>query len=259
MHLTSEQFLDGDILECEFMLAQIPGILWTPVSANPPAPLPLVLLGHPGGLERMYPRLKARARQCADLGFAAVTIELPGSGQRPTIGAQDHARTQLRQTILDGARPSEEVIARLILPLVEQAVPEWQTVIDDVLVLPEVGGPVAISGGPTAIGVRLARVEPRIAAASLFAGSFLPHAIIEEARAVTIPVHVLLQWDDHDNDRQMALNLFDAFESEEKTLQANMGGHTGIPPYAAEDVARFLVRHLTSDGNHRSTPRGPHR
>lgn len=125
--------------------------------------------------------------------------------------------------------------------------------------LPEVGGPVAISGGPTAIGVRLARIEPRIVAASLFAGSFLPHATIEEARAVTIPVHVLLQWDDHDNDRQMALNLFDAFESEEKTLQANMGGHTGIPPYAAEDVARFLVRHLTSDDNPQVDTAGPHR
>ena len=81
-------------------------------------------------------------------------------------------------------------------------------------------------------------------AAGLFAGSFVPRTIIEEAREVTIPLHVLLQWDDRGNDRQMALDLFDAFGSKEKTLHANMGGHTGIPPHAAEDAGRFFLRHL---------------
>jgi hypothetical protein len=56
---------------------------------------------------------------------------------------------------------------------------------------------------------------------------------------------VLLQWDDAGNDRQRALELFDAFGSTEKTLQANLGGHTGIPWFAAEDAGRFFVRHLT--------------
>ena len=101
-----------------------------------------------------------------------------------------------------------------------------------------------ISGGIIAIGVRLALVEPRIAAAGLFAGTYVPRAIREEARRLTIPLHVLLQWDDRGNDRQMALDLFDAFGSQEKTLQANMGGHAGIPPYAAEDAGRFFLRHL---------------
>ena len=87
-------------------------------------------------------------------------------------------------------------------------------------------------------------MEPRIAAAGLFAGSYLPRSTMEEARRVTIPLHVLLQWDDRGNDRQMALDLFDALGSEEKTLQANLGGHTGIPPHAAEDAGRFFVRHL---------------
>lgn len=81
-------------------------------------------------------------------------------------------------------------------------------------------------------------------AAGLFAGSFVPRTTIEEARRVTIPLHVLLQWDDDGNDRQMALDLFEAFGSKEKTLQANMGGHTGIPPHAAEDARRFFLRHL---------------
>jgi len=44
----------------------------------------------------------------------------------------------------------------------------------------------------------------------------------------------------------MALELFDAFASAEKTLQANLGGHTGVPAFAAEDAARFFARHLGS-------------
>ena len=48
------------------------------------------------------------------------------------------------------------------------------------------------SGGVVSIGVRLAVVEPRIVAAGLFAGSFVPSTIFEEARQVTIPLHVLL-------------------------------------------------------------------
>ena len=174
-----------------------------------------------------------------------MAIELPGSGQRPTIAALEEARAELRQAILAGEQPREDVVDRLVLALVRRAVPEWQEVLDEVLARPEVREPVGVSGGVTAIGVRLALVEPRIVAAGLFAGSYIPTATIEEARRVTIPLHVLLQWDDHENDRQMALDLFDAFGSEEKTLQANLGGHTGIPAFAAEDAGRFFLRHLS--------------
>jgi hypothetical protein len=244
MRITSEHFLDGGILEREFTIGEVPGILWTPASASPSAPVPLILLGHPGGLRTMYPRLEARARHSAQLGFATATVELPGSGETPSIAVVEQARAELRETIQAGERPDDDLVDRLVLPLVEQAVPEAGAVLDEVLALPEIGGPVGISGGVTAIGVRLALVEPRIAAAGLFAGSFVPRAIIEDARHVTISLHVLLQWDDHGNDRQRALDLFDAFGSKQKTLQANMGGHTGIPPYAAEDAGRFFLRHL---------------
>jgi hypothetical protein len=72
----------------------------------------------------------------------------------------------------------------------------------------------------------------------------VPRSIIEEARRVTVPVHVLLQWDDEGNDRQASLDLFDAFGSEAKTLHANMGGHTGVPQFAGEAAAHFFTRHL---------------
>ena len=69
--------------------------------------------------------------------------------------------------------------------------------------------------------------------------------MFEEARQITIPLLVLLQWDDEGNDRQMALDLFDAFGSKEKTLHANLGGHTGVPPFEADASARFFTRHLS--------------
>ncbi|HEY9525238.1 MAG TPA: alpha/beta hydrolase, partial [Thermopolyspora sp.] len=104
---------------------------------------------------------------------------------------------------------------------------------------------VGYSGGVIAIGVRLAVVEPRISAAVLFAGSFVPRTMFEEARRVTIPLHVLLQWDDEWNDRRAALDLFDAFGTKEKTLHANMGGHTGVPEFEEDAAARFFTRHLS--------------
>ena len=239
MQFTSEQRLDDGTLERRFSLGDIPGILWT--SAAPSAPL--VLIGHPGGLQRMYPRLVGRAQQAVANGFAAATIELPGSGDRPRSPDAEQARTGLRHVLATG-EPVDEVVDRLVLPLVEQAVPEWQAALDALLSLPGIRGPVGHSGGPIAIGIRLALVEPRVAAAGLFAGSFVPRAIFDEARRVTIPLHVLLQWDDEANDRQLALDLFDAFGSQEKTLQANLGGHAGVPQHAGEDAARFFVRHL---------------
>jgi hypothetical protein len=242
MRFISERHLDDGVLERELILDDIPGVLWTPASAS--APVPLILLGHPGGLRAMLPRLAARARRSVADGFAAATLELPGSGDRPRSADLDRARADLRRALAAG-EPVDEIVDRLVLPLVEQAVPEWQSALDALLALPEVGGPVGYSGGVIAIGVRLALVEPRVVAAGLFAGSFVPRATFDEARRVTIPLHVLLQWDDEGNDRQAALDLFDAFGSTEKTLQANLGGHTGVPAFAGEDAARFFARHLT--------------
>jgi len=242
MRFTSEQRLDDGVREREFTLGEIPGILWTPASAS--APVPLILLGHPGGLRTMYPRLAARARHsAAEHGFASATIELPGSGDRPRSAAAEQARADLRRA-MEAGDPPGEIVGRLILPLAEKAVPEWQATLDALLSLPEIGGQAGYSGGVIAIGIRLALAEPRIAAAVLFAGSFVPAIVVLQARQVTIPLLVLLQWDDEGNDRQAALDLFDAFGSTEKTLHANLGGHTGVPQFEADDGGRFFARHL---------------
>ena len=240
MRFTSRQRLSDGITEREFTLGEIPGFLWTPESA----PAPLILVGHPGGLRQMYPRLAGRARYyAAEYGFAAAAIELPGSGERPRSAAAEQARADLRRT-LEAGDPIDEIVDALVLPLVAKAVPEWQVTLDALLSLPEIGGPVGCEGGVIAIGIRLALVEPRISAALLFAGSFVPRALFEEARQVTIPLQVLLQWDDEGNDRQLALDLFDAFGSGEKTLHANLGGHIGVPSFELDAAARFFARHL---------------
>ncbi|MCX5134156.1 alpha/beta hydrolase [Streptomyces sp. NPDC060011] len=245
MRFTSEQRLDDGVLEREFTLGDIPGVLWTPSSASASEPVPLILLGHPPlGLRRMYPRLVGRALQAAADGFAAATIELPGSGDRPRWPAVDQARADLRRAMEAGEPVGDEIVDALVLPLVDKAVPEWQAALDALLALPEVGGPVGYSGGVISIGVRLAVVEPRISAAVLFAGSLVPRAMFEEARRVTVPLHVLLQWDDEGNDRQAALDLFDAFGSKEKSLHAHLGGHTGVPQFAGDAAAQFFTRHL---------------
>lgn len=245
MQFTSEQRLDDGVLEREFTLGEIPGTLWTPESASASAPAPLILLGHPPlGLRKMYPRLVDRARHSAAEGFAAATIELPGSGDRPRWPALDQARADLRRAMAAGEPVDDEIIDALVLPLVEKAVPEWQAALDSLLSLPEIGGPVGYSGGVISIGIRLAVVEPRVSAAVLFAGSLVPRAMFEEARQVTIPLHVLLQWDDEGNDRQAALDLFDAFGTREKTLHANLGGHTGVPEFAGDAANQFFIRHL---------------
>jgi pimeloyl-ACP methyl ester carboxylesterase len=239
MRFTSEQRLDDGVLEREFTLGEIPGVLWTSGSA----PAPLILSGHNGGLHRRHPRLVARARHySAEYGFAVAAIDAPGHGDRPRSAVDKQARADLRRA-MEAGEPVDEIVAALVVPLVERAVPEWRATLDALLSLPEIGGPVGYAG-MTAIGIRLAVVEPRISAAGFFAGGFVPDTLREEARQVTIPLQFLLQWDDEGNDRRLALDLFDAFGSKEKTLHANLGGHAGVPWFEVDDGARFFARHL---------------
>ncbi|WP_406439109.1 alpha/beta hydrolase [Streptomyces sp. NBC_00631] len=239
MDFTSEQRLDDGVLEREFTLGEIPGTLWTPESA---APAPLILMAHNNGLPRREARLVARARKTAAYGYAVATIDAAGCGDRPRSAADEQARADLRRAMRAG-EPVDEIFESFIGPLVENAAPEWRTTLDALLALPGIGGPVGYSGW-TALGVRLAMLEPRISAAGFFAGGYVPRAQREEARQVTVPLLLLLQWDDEGNPRQRALDLFDAFGSKEKTLHANLGGHTGTPWFELDDGNRFFGRHL---------------
>ena len=239
MQFTSEQRLDDGVLEREFTLGEIPGVLWTAGSA----PAPLILSGHNGGLYKRHPRLVARARHyAAEHGFAVAAIDAPGHGDRPRSAVDEQARADLRRAIMAG-EPVDEIVDAFIVPLVERAVPEWRATLDALLSLPEIGGPAGYEG-MTAVGIRLAVVEPRISAVNFFAQGFVPGILREEARQVTIPLQFLMQWDDEGMERQPTLDLFDAFGTKEKTLHANLGGHAGTPWFEVDNGARFFARHL---------------
>ena len=138
MQFITEQRLEDDILEREFTLGEIPGILWTPGSAS--TPMPLILVSPPPlGLGTAYPRLLARARHSVAEGYAVATIELPGSGDRPRSAAADQARIDLQRAVAAGEPVDDEIVDRLVLPLVEKAVPEWRSTLDALLSLPEIG------------------------------------------------------------------------------------------------------------------------
>lgn len=239
MRFTSEHRLDDGVLERGFTLGEIPGVLWTRGSA----PASLILSGHNGGLHKRLPRLVARARHyAAEYGFAVAAIDAPGCGDRPRSAADEQHRADLRRAI-EAGDPVDEIVDAFIVPLVERAVPEWRSTLDALLSLTEIGGPIGYEG-MTAIGIRLAVVEPRISAAVFFGQGFVPDTLRGEARQVTIPLQFLLQWDDDGMERQPILDLFDAFGTREKTLHANLGGHAGTPWFEVDDAARFFARHL---------------
>ncbi len=195
MQITSEQRHDDGVLERAFTLGETPGTLWTPGENVGSGPLPLVLMSHNNGLPMADPRLTARARYTAARGYAVATVDAADCGDRPRTAAHERARADLRRA-MEAGEPVDELFESLVGPMVENAVPEWLAVLDALLALPGIHGPVGYSGGWAALGIGLASVEPRIVAAGFFAGGYVPRAQREEARRLTIPLLFLLQWDD---------------------------------------------------------------
>jgi dienelactone hydrolase len=245
------------VVERDFTLGEVTGVLWS--SASGPHRAPLVLMGHGGGLHKKTPAQLARARDYVTThGFTVVAIDAPGHGDRPRTAEDEQTRADLRQAMTAGdTERVKSIIAHYGALLAERAVPEWQATLDALQALPEIGteGPIGYGGGitlGTAIGIPLTAVEPRITAA-IFGGGFVVHpALIEAASRITIPIQFLLPWDDEYAERLSSLALFDAFASTEKTLHANPGDHRTIRWYGLDN--EFLARHL-----HEPDPAGARR
>jgi pimeloyl-ACP methyl ester carboxylesterase len=238
----AETSSDG-VAERSFTLGEVPGVLWSPLSATPGAPL--LLMGHGGGLHKRAPGLVARARQAAVRdGFHVAAIDAPGHGDRPR-SEQDQAWVDAMLQAREAGEPLAPIIAPFNGSLVERAVPEWQMTIDALQSLPEIGtdAPIGYSGMTlaSAIGISLAAVDLRVRAA-IFGGVFVYGAVLEAARRVTIPIEFLLPWDDAEIDRESGLALFDAFASKEKTLHAFPGSHFRVPEEQID--TRFFARQL---------------
>jgi len=239
MHFTSETTANG-VTERLFTLGDIPGVLWSPGGAG--GGLPLVLMGHGGGGHKKADHLVARALGLAAGGFAVAAIDAPGHGGRPKTADDERLIADARARIAAG-EPMAPLVARLNEVMAARAVPEWQAILDT---LQKLGfdGPVGYSGLSmgTGIGLPFVAAEPRVAAAIFgLAGG---EGLAETAGRITIPVQFLLQWDDQLVSRELALALFDAFASPEKTLHANPGPHGGIPEFELESSKRFFARHL---------------
>lgn len=239
------------VVERDFLVGEIPGVLWSPASG--PAHAPLVLMGHGGGLHKKTPALMARAHDNVTArGFTVVAIDAPGHGDRPRSAEDEQARTELREAVAVGDNERFRTVSvRYVTSLAERAVPEWQATLDALQQLPEIGteAPIGYGGGislGTAIGVPLTAVEPRITAAIFGGGFFVHDALLEAARRITVPIQFLLPWDDEHVDRHSALALFDAFASAEKTLHANPGDHRSIRWIGVDN--EFLARHLGRPG-----------
>jgi alpha-beta hydrolase superfamily lysophospholipase len=246
LRFTGETSSNG-VVERDFVLGEVTGVLWSPAAGSEHAPL--VLMGHGGGLHKKTPELLTRARHGVTThGFTVAAIDAPGHGDRPRSAVDEQARADLGQAMAAGETERVEAISvRYGNALAQRAVPEWQATLDALQQLPEIGTetPVGYGGGitlGTGIGIPLTAVEPRITAA-IFGGGFVVHeALIEAARQITVPVQFLLPWDDEHVDRQSALALFDAFGSKEKTLHANPGDHRSIRWFGVDDG--FLARRL---------------
>ena len=252
MRLTSTVTADG-ICEQDFLVGDVPGVLWSPAGAS--GSRPLILLGHGGGQHKRGPGTVARARQfVTGCGYAAAAIDMPGSGDRPRPAEDEQFWDSLRARRAAGEAVAEEV-ARHFDELAGRVVPEWQAVLDELAELEAAGQVAAGGGGPvgywgvslgTMVGVPLAAAEPRISAAVFgLAGTGYRGSLAEAAGRIRIPVEFLLQWDDELIPRTDALGLFAAFGSADKTLHANPGKHHDVPMFELDSSARFFSRHLS--------------
>ncbi|TCC50949.1 alpha/beta hydrolase [Kribbella capetownensis] len=244
MHFTTQTASNG-VIERDFVLGDVTGVLWSPESGSDGAPLHL--MGHGGGLHKKAQGLVARAHYyVTTCGFTVAAIDAPGHGDRPR-SAEDGKWVSALLEARAAGQPIGPIVIDYNSSLAERAVPEWQATLDALQALPEIGtdAPVGYSGMTLAstIGLMWTAIEPRISAA-VFGGVFVYDALTEAARQITIPVEFILPWDDAEIDRESGFALFDAFASKEKTLHANPGGHHEVPWFETEISGHFFARHL---------------
>ncbi|MFF5085059.1 alpha/beta hydrolase [Actinoplanes sp. NPDC000266] len=240
---TAESTSNG-MIERDFVVGEVPGVLWSPAPVAGRAPL--VLMGHAGGNHKRHPAMIGGARRLVtDAGFHVAVIDAPGHGDRPRTAYDDLEVRTLREARQAG-EPEGPIARRYSRHLAELAVPEWRATLDALQDLPEIGadGPVGYCGFSlgTAIGVPLVAAEPRISAAMF--GLFWADTLVITAKQITVPIEFAMQWDDEDMTREDSFGLFDAFASKEKTLHANAGRHHEVPRFETDSAVRFFQRHL---------------
>ncbi|MFC5908807.1 alpha/beta hydrolase [Streptacidiphilus monticola] len=243
IQFTAQSAANG-IVERDFTVGDVPGLLWSPATGA--ARAPLVLLGHGGGTHKRWPAMTGRAHLLVThCGFHVACIDAPGHGDRPRTAYDEQEVAELYRARAAG-EPEGPIVVRYNADLAERSLPEWRATLDALQALPEIGGegPVGFWGinMGTAIGVPFVASEPRITAAVF--GQHWPDALAAKAKEITIPIEFDLQWDDEHIPREAGLALFDAFASKEKSLHVNSGRHKELPRFEADSAVRFFARHL---------------
>lgn len=253
VEFTRERSSDG-VTERLFDLTvsgeRVPAVLWSPEGAT--SFRPLICMGHGGSQHKKVGSLADRARSYAQrFGYATLSLDAPGHGDRISREeAEALAKDIADRAAGRGSRggPFTELM-RSMNRRAKQAIPEWSAAIDAVQTLNFVGtGPIGywgISMGST-IGIPVVAAESRIACAVLGLAGLREseQAFGDAARAITIPIEFVFQWDDAVAPREGGIALFNAFASKEKTMHANPGAHGQIPAFESESWERFFVRHL---------------
>jgi dienelactone hydrolase len=257
METVSEKVEQG-VVEQRFDLRvdddTVPGIRWSPEGAT--GPRPTILIGHGGTQHKRVPNVLGLARRFVrHLGYSAVALDAPGHGERVTDPEKAARRRQAIQDRIAagpgaggpadlGPEEAREWVERTI-----RGMAEWRALLDCLDAPGDAPryGYWGVSMG-TAIGLPFVASEPRVQAAVLGLAGLgnRPGAdrFEEAARGLTIPVLLVLQWNDELVGQTSGLALFDAIGSSEKTLHVNPGGHVQIPLFERDAYEAFFLRHL---------------
>jgi dienelactone hydrolase len=231
---------------------RVPAVIWSPEGAR--GERPLVLMGHGGSQHKKINTLAARARHFAQrLGYATLAIDAPGHGDRISREQAARLAEEVGARVRGAAGSNPQMSAEMMKTMQDRtrrAVPEWKAALDAAQGLDFVGkhpqiGYWGVSMG-TAIGVPFVANEPRIKCAVFGLAGLRPGqtAFEDAAKAITIPVEFVFQWEDAVAPRENGIALFNAFGSKEKTMHINPGGHVEIPNFEGSSWERFFVRHI---------------
>jgi pimeloyl-ACP methyl ester carboxylesterase len=260
MEILSEK-VEKDVVEQRFDLSvggeTVPGIRWLPEGAK--APRPTILIGHGGTQHKRVPNVLGLGRRFVrHLGYSAVALDAPGHGERITDPEMAQRRRQAIEARIAAGPGAGRVElgpdeAKQWVERTTKGIAEWRALLDS---LDEQGegpryGYWGVSMG-TAIGLPFVAAEPRVSAAVLGLAGLgnRPGAerFEQAARGLTIPVLLVLQWNDELVGQKSGLALFDVIGSTEKTLHINPGGHVQIPLFERDAYDAFFLRHLGPAG-----------
>jgi dienelactone hydrolase len=227
----------------------VPGIVWLPSGSSDP--LPTVLIGHGGTSHKRAPYVLALARGLArHLGYAAVAIDAPGHGERVTDPtAADAARRELEQRMRSGSGEPMRMTperAREWIERTTRGVGDWQATLTDLQasgISNDQIGYWGVSMG-TIIGLPFVSDEPRVRAAVFGLCGVTGDRFAASARALTVPIMFLLQWNDELVTHESGLALWEAFGSAAKTMHINPGRHVEIPRREMLAAEVFFRTHL---------------